>query len=70
MELTPYTAIRYDKLAEALQLSRQRVWYWFNGGRVPADRCLRVEALTGIPRHKLRPDVYPAPERGDSGASA
>ncbi len=27
--------------------------------RVPAERVLSVEAITGIPRRLLRPDLYP-----------
>ncbi|MXV35765.1 MULTISPECIES: YdaS family helix-turn-helix protein [unclassified Saccharibacter] len=27
--------------------------------RVPAQRVIAVEALTGIPREQLRPDLYP-----------
>lgn len=30
--------------------------------RVPAERVLEVERVTGVPRHELRPDIYPAPE--------
>lgn len=30
-------------------------------GRVPAGRVLTIERITGIPRHALRPDLYPAP---------
>lgn len=29
--------------------------------RVPAERVLDVERVTGVPRHALRPDLYPAP---------
>lgn len=29
--------------------------------RVPAERVLEVERKTGIPRHRLRPDLYPDP---------
>lgn len=29
---------------------------------VPVMRVLDVEAVTGIPRHELRPDIYPPPE--------
>jgi DNA-binding transcriptional regulator YdaS (Cro superfamily) len=28
-------------------------------GRVPAERVLDIEKLTGVPRHDLRPDLYP-----------
>jgi len=27
--------------------------------RIPAERVLDIERLTGIPRHDLRPDLYP-----------
>jgi len=30
--------------------------------RCPVLRVLAVEAASGVPRHKLRPDVYPPPE--------
>ena len=29
--------------------------------RVPAERVLPLEAATGVPRHELRPDLYPPP---------
>ena len=29
--------------------------------RVPAERVLEVERLTGVSRHELRPDLYPPP---------
>jgi DNA-binding transcriptional regulator YdaS (Cro superfamily) len=36
--------------------------------RVPAERVLEVEQLSGISRHELRPDVYgPAPRAADAG---
>lgn len=28
---------------------------------VPAERVLVVERITGIPRHEIRPDIYPPP---------
>lgn len=28
---------------------------------VPARRVLDVERVTGVPRHQLRPDLYPLP---------
>lgn len=44
------------KLSEALGLSRGAVSQWT---RVPAERVLEVERVTGIPREILRPDIYP-----------
>ncbi len=29
--------------------------------RVPPRQCLAVEALSGVPREKIRPDIYGAP---------
>lgn len=46
-----------SKLAEALgDLSSQAVSQW---KRIPATRVIAVEGITGIPRHDLRPDLYP-----------
>jgi DNA-binding transcriptional regulator YdaS (Cro superfamily) len=42
-------------LAGELGLSSQAFSEW---KRVPAHRILQVEAVTRIPREKLRPDLY------------
>jgi TorA maturation chaperone TorD len=42
-------------LARGLGLSQPSVSAW---RRIPSDRVLAVEALTGIPREELRPDLY------------
>ncbi|WP_127524656.1 Cro/CI family transcriptional regulator [Mesorhizobium sp. Z1-4] len=35
--------------------------------KVPVDRVIDVERITGISRHKLRPDIFgPAPVEGDA----
>jgi DNA-binding transcriptional regulator YdaS (Cro superfamily) len=48
-------------LADGLGITPQAVAKW---GYVPAARCLDVERLTGVSRHKLRPDIYgPEPRR-------
>lgn len=44
------------KLSLALGLSRGACSQW---RRIPAERVLEVERLTGIPRETLRPDLYP-----------
>lgn len=44
-------------LARRLSVSPAAVSYWKRRG-VPADRVLDVEALTGISRHDLRPDIF------------
>lgn len=44
------------KLSLALGLSRAAVSNW---KRIPAERVLEVERLTGVPRGMLRPDLYP-----------
>lgn len=31
--------------------------------RVPAERIIDLEAVSGIPRHELRPDLYKPPVR-------
>lgn len=44
-----------SRLAEMLGLTVQAVYQW---KKVPAERCLEVERLTGIPRYELRSDIY------------
>jgi DNA-binding transcriptional regulator YdaS (Cro superfamily) len=46
------------RVAEALKITHGAVSQW---KRVPAERVLDVEKLTGIPRHMLRPDIFPNP---------
>lgn len=45
------------KLSLAMGMSRATVSAWT---RVPAEHVLTVERLTGVSRHLLRPDIYPA----------
>lgn len=42
-------------LARGLGITRAAVNEW---DRVPADRVVEVENLTGVPREELRPDLY------------
>lgn len=34
--------------------------------RVPAERVLEVERVTAVPRHELRPDIYPDPAKAEA----
>lgn len=45
-------------LALALGIKAQALSQW---KKVPAGRVLAVEKITRVPRHELRPDLYPAP---------
>lgn len=52
-------------LANALGIKHQALYGWT---RVPAERVLDMERITGIPRHEIRPDlaaifVAPAPSK-------
>lgn len=43
-------------LGRALGLTRQAIYQW---AKVPPEHVLKVESLTGVSRHRLRPDLYP-----------
>lgn len=47
------------KVAHGLSFTRAAVVKW---DRVPAEYVVKVEEITGIPRHKLRPDLHIAPQ--------
>ncbi len=48
-------------LARLIGKSQGHVWHWLKvAKRVPAEAVLSIEGATGVPRHELRPDVYPA----------
>lgn len=52
-------ATKLSELTPGRSLTPQAISQW---KRVPADRAIDVEAITGISRHDLRPDVFgPAP---------
>lgn len=48
-------------LARRLRISRNAISDWRAKQRVPVSRVLEIERVTGIPRHEIRPDIYPAP---------
>lgn len=43
------------RVARDLGLTRSAVAMW---DRVPAERVVEVERITGVPREQLRPDLY------------
>jgi DNA-binding transcriptional regulator YdaS (Cro superfamily) len=47
-------------LAKAMGVTRNTFYQW---QRVPAERVLQIEKLTGISRHEMRPDLYPQEDK-------
>lgn len=49
-----------QEFAAMVGVTQGRVSHWLNGEKVPADRCVRIEAATGgkIARNDLRPDIF------------
>jgi DNA-binding transcriptional regulator YdaS (Cro superfamily) len=48
------------KLARALGVTHQSFYSW---KKVPAERVLDLERVTGIHRSEIRPDLYPPRRR-------
>lgn len=47
-------------MARLLGLAQASVWAWVHKEKpLPAEHVLKVEEVTGISRHDLRPDLYP-----------
>lgn len=68
-QATPFEALRaavtragsQSAMARLCGVSQTAVWKWIQSGkRLPAEHCLVVERKTGISKHVLRPDIYPA----------
>jgi transcriptional regulator with XRE-family HTH domain len=64
-DLHPLTAYRERHGLSQMDLARRlgvrgsgTISKWENG-QVPAERVLDIARLTGIPPHRLRPDIYP-----------
>lgn len=58
LELAVRAVGSQTKLAEAIGRTQQAVSKWAKDGRIPAEYVVAVEKATGIPRQKLRPDLY------------
>nr|WP_240202515.1 YdaS family helix-turn-helix protein [Pseudomonas sp. ICBG1301] len=46
-------------LAKELGCTPQNVQWMCSTGSVPAKHVLKIESVTGVSRHRLRPDLYP-----------
>lgn len=48
------------KIADALGITQGHIGKWISRDRKapPAEYVLKIEEVTGISRHKLRPDVF------------
>lgn len=54
-------------LAKALGVTRAALHQW---RRVPAERVLELERVTGVSRHDIRPDIYPRDDAPPQSAEA
>lgn len=43
------------KLGRALGITSQAIGQW---KKIPAERVVEIERVTGVPRQELRPDLY------------
>jgi DNA-binding transcriptional regulator YdaS (Cro superfamily) len=52
-------AMRIGGLSELARKLGIRHTAFYRWAEVPAKRVLKIEKITGISRHELRPDLYP-----------
>lgn len=68
------TAGSGPKLAGKLGVSARAIYKWrarWDAGitaAVPPNRAVEIESVTGISRHRLRPDLWPDSESPDQAA--
>jgi len=48
--------ITFSELAKRLGLTKGAISHWKN--KIPAERVLEIEQITGIHRSRLRPDLF------------
>ena len=51
-------------LAKMIGVRQSVLWYWLTGSKkgVPAEYCAAIEAVTGVRKDELRPDVFASPD--------
>jgi DNA-binding transcriptional regulator YdaS (Cro superfamily) len=49
-------------LADLIGTTQPNIWYWLNKSKrgVPSEYAAAIEEATGVTRHELRPDIFPA----------
>jgi len=47
-------------IAKHFEITPQAVNLWIQNRKIPAERVVGVETVTGIPRAQLRPDLFQA----------
>lgn len=47
----------YPAVARKMGVTRQTLYRWASG-KVPAEKILVIERKLGVPRTKLRPDIF------------
>lgn len=50
------------KLAQMIGKTQGHISKWLERKHIPAECVIPIENATGISRHELRPDLYPAGE--------
>lgn len=66
MDTTPLSEILVKRemkmagFARAIGVHKATVHRWVHGKQVPPQQAIRIEALVGIPREQLRPDLWPS----------
>lgn len=48
-----------SSLARKVGVKQPSIFRWLKNGCIPPRKVLLVESITGIPRHKLNPAIYP-----------
>lgn len=51
--------INFADVAAELNIVPSAVSRWFERGKIPAERVLALERMTGVSRTLMRPDLYP-----------
>lgn len=56
--------LKRSDLVQVLGISERTVFFWRTGERRPTpEHAIKAERLLNIPRHELRPDIWPPPKR-------